>query len=194
MHELWDMRPWPRALLRYPLLILTTLLLGALLGFSYSYAPLHRAKDWKIDHLEKRLTSRNEQLTKLEENLAQTSASLSGTLTPEEIAAIRTQLREATRLADATQREVSTLQKRLERATKSRDRWRSRHEAAIAVKPEPAAPPHASADAPGGAPPETAEKSLPASPTALDPTSNPDPSSSPVPSTSKKRRTRGSRP
>ena len=170
MHELWDIRRWPRALLRYPSLILATLLLGALLGFSYSYAPLHRAKDWQIDYLEKRLASRNEQLTKLEENLTRTSASLDGTLSPGEIAAIRTQLREATQLADSRQREVSTLQKRLERATKSRDRWRSRHEAAIGVKPEPAAPPQASADAPGGALHETAEESLPASPVALDPT------------------------
>ena len=169
MHELWNVRAWPRALLRYPLLILATLLVGALLGFSYSYAPLHRAKDWQIDYLEKRLASRNEQLTQLEENLAQTSASLDGALPPEEIAALRTQLREATQLADAREREVSTLEKRLERTTQSRDRWRSRHEAAIAAKPEPVAPPEAKPEAASNTPPEPAGESLPASPAALDP-------------------------
>ena len=131
MHELLDVRPWPRALLRYPLLILTALLLGALLAFTYSYAPLHRAKDWKIDYLEERLESRNQQLREIKVNLAEARTSLSGTLSIEEIAAIRTRLDEATRLADSRKRETGSLQKKLAQAKKSRDQWRSRHAAAV---------------------------------------------------------------
>ena len=131
MHELLDVRPWPRALLRYPLLVLTALLLGALLAFSYSYAPLHRAKDWKIDYLEERLESRNQEVREFRLNLAEARASLSGTLPVEEIAAIRMQLDEATRLADSREREITSLRKKLAQARNSRDQWRSRHAAAL---------------------------------------------------------------
>lgn len=132
MHELLDVRPWPRALLRYPLLILTALLLGALLAFSYSYAPLHRAKDWQIDYLETRLERRNDQLQELEGSLAEAQASLSETLSSTEITAIRTRLKEATRLADSREKEIASLEKKLTRTTKSRDQWRSRHAAVLA--------------------------------------------------------------
>lgn len=131
MNELLDVRRWPHALLRYPLLILTALLLGALLAFSYSYAPLHRAKDWKIGYLEERLESRNQQLREAGNNLTEARTSLNGTLSRGEVSAIRTQLGEATRLADSRKNEITSLQKRLTQARKTRDQWRNRHATAL---------------------------------------------------------------
>lgn len=132
MHPLLDVRPWPKVLLRYPLLILTALLLGGLAAFAYSYAPLHAAKDWKIDYLEERLEVRNQQVRELEESLAAARASLEGTPSNDEIGALRTQLKEATQLADSREREVASLQKKLDSTAKSRDQWKSRHAAVVA--------------------------------------------------------------
>jgi hypothetical protein len=131
LHELLDVRTWPRALLRYPLLILTALLLGALLSFAYSYAPLHGAKNWKIDYLEERLESRNAQVLDLETQLREARASLEGTASDDEVRALRTRLDEATRLAAAREQEIAALEEKLESANRSRDSWKSRHAAAV---------------------------------------------------------------
>ena len=76
MHPLLDMRHWPRILLHHPLLILTAILLGAGLAFAYSYAPLHRAKNWEIAYLNDRLESRTGQLEDLETRLRQADSAL----------------------------------------------------------------------------------------------------------------------
>ncbi len=166
MHELLDVRPWPRVLLRYPLLILMALLLGALSAFSYSYAPLHRAKDWKIDYLEERLESRNEQILELEESLVRARASLDETLSGEEIEAIRARLKEASRLAESREKETASLKKKLDQATKSLDQSRSRHAAARAEMEKQEQQAALAASEPPARPVAAAEPELPLAPAA----------------------------
>jgi hypothetical protein len=153
LHQLLDVRTWPQALLRYPLLILTALLLGALLSFAYSYAPLHRAKAWKIDYLEERLEARNAHVLELEAQLREARTSLEGTASDDEVRALRTRLDEATRLAESRDQEIAALEKKLESASRARDSWESRHAAASADledRGEPA--PDEDAEAPPGEP------------------------------------------
>ena len=132
MHPLLDMRPWPRALLRYPLLILTACLLGAIGAFTYSYAPLHRAKDWRIDYLENRLEIRNALVHELEEELGEARSSLKGQPSGEEMKALRAQLGEATKLTAAREREIKGLDRKLASMKKSRDSFKRRHASAVA--------------------------------------------------------------
>jgi predicted nucleic acid-binding Zn-ribbon protein len=148
------------------LLILTALLLGALLSFAYSYAPLHRAKDWKIDYLEERLEARNAHVLELEAQLREARASLEGTASDDEVRALRTRLDEATRLAESREQEITDLEQKLESASRARDSWKSRH-AAIAANLEgrEETAPVADAEAPSG---ESALEPAPAAPSPLE--------------------------
>ena len=165
MHELLDVKPWPRVMLRYPLLILTALLLGAALSFAYSYAPLHRANVWKIGYLEERLESRNEQVNELEAQLEQAKSSLDGTPSNEEVRALRTRLDEAIKLAESREKEIGGLERKLASMTRSRDSWKGRHAEAVAKLEAPApAPVAVVAPEASDAPEADAEPTAPASP------------------------------
>lgn len=174
LHPILDVKPWPRVMLRNPLLILTALLLGALLAFAYSYAPLHRAKDWKIGYLEERLESRNEQVRVLEQQFGEAQSSLDGTPSDGEISALRTRLDEATKLAESNKKEVDKVEGKLASMTRSRDSWKSRHGAAMkeleaqsvaAAAPAPATP----APTGTGAPTAPTGDPVPASPAPTKP-------------------------
>jgi hypothetical protein len=158
LHPILDVRPWPRVLLRYPLLILTACLLGALCAFTYSYAPLHRAKDWRITYLQDRLEIRNAQIEEFEVEIADARGSLEGQPSSEEVEALRAQLDEATKLADSREREMRSLDKKLASAKKSRDSYKGRHASAVSElkqaksAPPPSSPPAiAATDPPAGA-------------------------------------------
>jgi hypothetical protein len=181
LHPLLDVRPWPRALLRYPLLVLTACLLGGLCAFTYSYAPLHRAKDWRISYLESRIEIRNAQVREFEGELAQARNSLESQPSADELKELRAQLSEATKLAEAGKRDTRELDRKLTSMTKSRDSYKRRHAASSAdLKAKKAAtevakssPPPRNTPEPEAAPPlltapagtETeSEASVPASP------------------------------
>jgi uncharacterized protein involved in exopolysaccharide biosynthesis len=140
-----DVKQWLRVLWQNPLLFLATLLLGAATSFVYSYAPLHRAKDWKIEYLDERLVIRSKQVGELEEELRKARKSLEGTPSGEELGAVRAQLKEATSLASAREKEMEALSRKLRSTQKSRDEWKSRYDAtssqleAAAAEPEGAA-------------------------------------------------------
>lgn len=171
MHPLLDLRPWPRALLRYPLLILTACLLGAIGAFTYSYAPLHRAKDWRIHYLENRLEIRNAQVHELDKELGVARSSLKSQPSGEEMKALRAQLGEATKLTAAREREIKSLDRKLASMKKSRDSFKRRHASAVAdleakLSVEPASDPEpalaTTSPAPaatGDEPPATADAS-----------------------------------
>jgi len=65
-----DFRAWLWHLVRHPLLFALLLALGVAFGFAYSYGPVHRAKNWKIEHLEKRLLEKGDRIRSLEQQLA----------------------------------------------------------------------------------------------------------------------------
>ncbi len=132
MHELLDVRPWPRILLRYPLLILTAFLLGGIVAFAYSYAPLHRAKDWKIGYLEERLASRNAHVQELETALQEAKSSLEGQPSNDDLKTLESRLAEANRLAKTHEKQIGELEAKLASATRSRDSWKSRHASTLA--------------------------------------------------------------
>jgi chromosome segregation ATPase len=100
-------------------------------AFVYSYAPLHRAKDWKIGYLEERLSIRTNQAKELGQKLREARASLEGTPSGEELGAVRAQLNEATSLADAHKKEITELSRKLESAERSRNKWKSRYNDAL---------------------------------------------------------------
>jgi DNA-binding transcriptional MerR regulator len=131
---MFDLKQWPRVLWQNPLLFLVALLLGAVIAFTYSYAPLHRAKDWKIGYLEERLGIRTNQAKELELDLHQARAALEGTPSGEELGAVRAQLNEAMDLADAQKdthkKKLAELARKLESAERSRNKWKSRYEEA----------------------------------------------------------------
>ena len=154
--------------MRYPLLILTACLLGAIGAFSYSYAPLHRAKDWRIDYLEDRIEIRNIQVKELEEELAQARNSLEGQPSDEEMKALRAQLGEATKLAEARERETQDLDRKLASMTKSRDSYKRRHASAAADLKAKAAASKAAASKAASKTADVAESSPP-SPTTPEP-------------------------
>lgn len=162
MHPLLDLRPWPRALLRYPLLILTACLLGAIGAFTYSYAPLHRAKDWRIHYLENRLEIRNAQVHELDKELGVARSSLKSQPSGEEMKALRAQLGEATKLTAAREREIQGLERKLASMKKSRDSFKRRHASALAdleakLSVEPASDPEPALAATTPAPAATGE-------------------------------------
>ena len=132
MPKMFDVKQWPRALWQNPVLFAVALLLGAATAFAYSYAPLHRAKDWKIGYLEERLSIRTSQARELEQELQGARAALEGTPSGEELGAVRAQLKEATSLASAHEKEVAALSRKLESAERSRNQWKSRHSQARA--------------------------------------------------------------
>jgi len=167
--------------LRYPLLFLTALLLGALGTFVYSYAPLHNAKDWQIDYLEDRLETRNAHVLELEEELRVAKGSLVGQPSDGEVDALRSQLSEANDLAASHQKQVDELERKLKSASRSRDQWKSRH-ATVTAELEGArkdsAPsisaktPEPEATAPVAAAPEPSSET-PASPAPVAPDTDP---------------------
>lgn len=177
MHPLLDPRPWPRTLLRYPLLFLTALLLGALGTFVYSYAPLHNAKDWQIDYLEDRLETRNAHVLELEGELRVAKGSLVGQPSDGEVDALRSQLSEANDLAASHQKQVDELERKFKSASRSRDQWKSRHAAVMAElegakKSIAAVTPEPEATAPVAATPEPSSET-PASPAPVAPDAEP---------------------
>ena len=118
--------------MQYPLLILTAVLLGGAATFAYSYAPLHRAKDWQIAYLEERLHTRTEQVETLEEELRQAEATVEGQPSNDEVKSLRAQLDEAQGLNDSLEKQVGDLEQKLAQATQSRDSWKKKHGALVA--------------------------------------------------------------
>ena len=130
--KIFDVKQWPRVLWQNPVLFGVALLLGATSAFVYSYAPLHRAKDWKLDYLEERLSIRTNQARELEQELQQARSALEGTPSGEQLGALRAQLEEATTLAAAHKKEMAALARKLESAERSRNKWKSRSSQASA--------------------------------------------------------------
>ena len=172
MPKFLDVKQWPRVLWQNPLLFLTAVLLGATTAFIYSYAPLHRAKDWKIEYLDERLSIRSKQARELEAELRKAREALEGTPSGEELGALRAQLREATRLASAREKEMESLSQKLRSAQRSRDEWKSRSATTLAkfealnVEPGTAAADPAPAAAADPEPPADAAEASPAAPAA----------------------------
>ena len=159
--NLFDPTPWPRVIWHYPVLFLAAILLGAICAFAYSYAPLHRAKDWQIGYLEERIELRSSQVEELERGLEEAEKSLVGQPSGEELSAVRAQLAEATKLAESRDRELETLDGKLKSVTRSRDSWKSRHAEARAALDERNAEP-ARAEEPLAAPGSDALAEAPA--------------------------------
>jgi hypothetical protein len=116
----FDPSRWPLVLWHHPVLVLIAFVLGGAMSFAYSYAPLHRAKDWRIEHLETRLASRNEHTRELERQLALARKSLAGAPAAEALAALETRLDEATSLAASRAKDISSLERKLDQARKVR--------------------------------------------------------------------------
>jgi len=114
-------------MLRYPLLILTAILVGSIAGFAYSYAPLHRAKNWKIEWLEERLANRTAAVEELERELGELRTAGESEPTGDEMNALRAQLAEANGLAAAQKQELAELERQLADANGARDSWQSKH-------------------------------------------------------------------
>ena len=134
MNRLLDVTPWPRVIWHNPLLILAAFLVGGTVAFAYSYAPLHRAKDWKVDYLEDRLEARNEQVRDLEAQLGEAHGALADAPSGEQLSALKSQFAEATHLVDSQKREIDSLKRKLESASRSRDSWRAKHASAVAER------------------------------------------------------------
>ncbi len=132
MRSQFDLRSWPLVLWRNPLLFAMAFVLGGVAAFAYSYAPLHRAKDWRIDYLESRVESRNAQTKGLEVDLENARKSLAGVPSTEELQGMRAQLAEDSALVASGRREIDGLAAKLKRMTRSRDSWKSRHADAAA--------------------------------------------------------------
>jgi chromosome segregation ATPase len=114
------------------LLILTAALLGGAGAFTYSYAPLHRAKDWEITYLEERLASRTEQVETLEAQLRQAEGAIEGQPSGDQLDALQAQLGEAQELSRSLQTRVSELEGKLTKMTRSRDSWKKKHASLVA--------------------------------------------------------------
>ena len=131
MNQLLDVKPWPRVIWQNPLLILATFLVGGAIAFAYSYAPLHRAKDWKVAYLDDRLEARNEQVRALETQLERANGQLANSPSGEELSALKSQLAEATDLVDSRKRELNSLKRKLESVSRSHDSWKRKHASAL---------------------------------------------------------------
>jgi hypothetical protein len=188
-----DWRSWGRALWLHPILFLLVAMLGAAGSFAYSYAPLHRAKDWKVEYLESRLDKGNLELTELREGLAAARAQLDDSPPAEEVKALRATREQNTELSASKQREIDALERKLEGVTRSRNSWKSKHAKVVAAhdsleeeiartaRAEPAAAPPVQAipnlgDASPsndeiGEPAESAFDAVPASPSSASPSS-----------------------
>jgi septal ring factor EnvC (AmiA/AmiB activator) len=131
LNQLLDVKPWPRVIWQNPLLILAAFLVGGALAFAYSYAPLHRAKDWQVDYLEDRLEARNEQVRGMETQLEDAEGKLADTPSGEELSALKSQLAEATDLIESRKREIASLKRKLEATSRSRDSWKTKYASAL---------------------------------------------------------------
>ena len=138
------MSTWLKLVWSHPTLFLATFLAGAIAALVYSYAPLHSSKNWKIDYLEGRVDSQNEQINQLEAELVQSRSQTKGQPQPGELVALRSQLEQA-------QSEVERINKHARQSETTVQRLR-RSLAKANAKSAPPAAPSPSASAPTQAP------------------------------------------
>jgi hypothetical protein len=119
-----------RIVFRHPRTLAGTFLVGGILAFGYSYAPLHSAKDWKIDYQESRLESQRKKLDAFEAKLAAAEAEAAQATLLEQRAPRPQEFEEAQAKLAALEANLADLEKQKGKLTRSRDTWRSRHAAA----------------------------------------------------------------
>jgi len=104
-----------------------TFLAGGLISFVYSCAPLHNAKNWKIDYLEERLHARSIQVEELEGQIAELSSVSEDDSRAEELEMVKKDLASRAKSVSELEKKIKDSKKREKELTRSRDTWKSRH-------------------------------------------------------------------
>lgn len=102
-------------------------LAGALIAFVYSYAPLHSAKNWKIDYLEERLDASRLQIEDLERNLADVQKKMRTRADPEAFRLLQGELAVTDDTIGDLESKLARSQRRVKDLERSRDSWKAKH-------------------------------------------------------------------
>jgi chaperonin cofactor prefoldin len=118
-----DLRRWTHRVGIY----LGTFLAGGLIAFAYSYAPLHDAKNWRIDYLEERLEFKQRQLTDLQAELKQLKSESVDRPDTGTFKRLKGELATTSSTVGDLKKKLARSARQIEELERSRDKWKSRH-------------------------------------------------------------------
>ena len=170
MRKLIDLRHWLMLFWNDPLPFVAVGLIGAAFSFTYSYVPLHSAKNWDLDYFEMRLDAQDQKVEKLEQALSKARSEADNSAEIERINALGSELdRTNTKLAEA-QDENRRAKRTISQLKRSRDGFKQESDALLAeieeLKAEPSAPVFERFGE--AAPPASADPAQPEPPAAAD--------------------------
>jgi len=118
-----DLHRWTRRVGAY----LGTFLAGGLIAFAYSYAPLHDAKNWRIDYLEERLQLKQGQLTELQAELKLLKSDTADRPDAATFKSLKDELSTTKSTVGSLEKKLARSARRIEELERSRNNWKSRH-------------------------------------------------------------------
>jgi hypothetical protein len=109
-------------------------LAGAILAFLYSYIPLHNAKNWKIDYLEERLVSKDNEIELLEQRLASLEIDAADKPDGQTFKQVQGELVSADKTVKDLEQQVRQLERQARELEKAGRDWKSKYDAAEATR------------------------------------------------------------
>jgi hypothetical protein len=117
-----DLQWWKRRVGAY----LGTFLAGGLIAFAYSYAPLHDAKNWRIDYLAERLELKQGQLAELQAELKRLKSDTADRPDSDTLKNLKDELATTNSTVESLEKKLAKSARRIEELERSRDQWKSK--------------------------------------------------------------------
>jgi hypothetical protein len=105
-------------------------LAGGLIAFVYSYSPLHKAKNWKIEYLEERLEAKDVELQAAEQELGNEVADNQDKPDGETFKLLQKELVTVDKTVKDLERKLAKSDRRVKELEKSRSNWKAKAAAA----------------------------------------------------------------
>lgn len=109
---------------------LATFLCGGVFAFAYSYAPLHSAKNWKIDYLNGRLEAQSGRLGEITAELDTLQTDSASRPDAETFVMLQSELASADKTLADLERKFEKSERRVKELERSRKNWREKAKAA----------------------------------------------------------------
>ena len=139
-------------------------LAGGLIAFVYSYSPLHKAKNWKIEYLEERLEAKEVELQTAGQELASVTADNEDKPDTETFKLLQNELVTVDKTVKELERKLAKAERRMKELETSRNNWKAKTAKAESMRDALAAsrvPMPAAAAAPPASPAPGAADSSP---------------------------------
>lgn len=119
-----------RALAKKAGISIGTFLAGGVIAFAYSYAPLHDAKDWKIEYLEDRARIEGEELRKARVQLAAAQAEAQSRPDGDTFKMLQEELAGTDQTIASLEKQLDRAKRRIKELERSRNNWKKKVAAA----------------------------------------------------------------